>query len=33
MGKKTEAIKYYMMALEFDPSLEFARENLKKLEP
>ncbi|MGD9159269.1 MAG: YcaO-like family protein [Desulfobacteraceae bacterium] len=33
MGNKEQAVSYYRMALEFDPSLDFARENLEKLEP
>ena len=31
MGNSEKAIRYYQFALEFDPGLEFARENLKKL--
>ena len=32
MGDKNQAIAYYRFALELDPTLEFARENLMKLE-
>jgi ribosomal protein S12 methylthiotransferase accessory factor len=32
MGNREQAVSYYRMALEFDPSLDFARENLKNLE-
>ncbi len=32
LGHKEEAIKCYRMALELDPDIEFARENIKKLE-
>jgi len=32
LGNKEEAIKCYRMALELDPDIEFARENIKKLE-
>ena len=31
MGNKNKAITYYKIALEFDPTLDFARENLGKL--
>ncbi len=31
MGKKEEAIRYYEIALELDPGIEFARDNLEKL--
>jgi ribosomal protein S12 methylthiotransferase accessory factor len=31
MGKYENAVRYYKIALELDPSIEFARENLKKL--
>ncbi len=31
MGLRTKAIRYYEMALALDPSIEFAKENLKKL--
>lgn len=31
MGNTQKAIRYYAMALELDPSIEFAAENLKKL--
>jgi ribosomal protein S12 methylthiotransferase accessory factor len=32
MGDKKNAIRYYAFALELDPTIDFARENLKKLE-
>lgn len=32
MGDKDSAIRYYIMALELDPTIEFARENLEKLQ-
>jgi ribosomal protein S12 methylthiotransferase accessory factor len=32
MGKIEEAIKYYEMALAMDPAIDFARDNLKKLQ-
>jgi ribosomal protein S12 methylthiotransferase accessory factor len=32
MGDKKKAIRYYAFALELDPTIDFARENLKKLE-
>jgi ribosomal protein S12 methylthiotransferase accessory factor len=32
MGDKDQAIAYYRLALELDPTIEFARENLNKLE-
>ena len=32
MGDKEQAIAYYRFALELDPTIEFARENLEKLE-
>lgn len=32
LGHKEEAIKCYRMALELDPDIEFARENIRKLE-
>jgi len=32
MGDKKQAIAYYRVALELDPTIEFARENLRKLE-
>jgi ribosomal protein S12 methylthiotransferase accessory factor len=32
MGEKEQAIRYYRFALELDPSIDFARENLQKLE-
>jgi len=31
MGNKVEAVKYYRLALELDPGIDFARESLKKL--
>ncbi len=31
MGKKDKAIRYYKLALDLDPSIEFARTNLEKL--
>ncbi len=31
LGKKEEAIHYYRLALELDPSIEFARDNLERL--
>ncbi len=31
MGKKEDAVRYYRIALELDPSIEFARDNLEKL--
>ncbi|VEN73851.1 conserved hypothetical protein [Candidatus Desulfarcum epimagneticum] len=31
MGKKDEAVRYYALALELDPSIDFARQNLEKL--
>ena len=31
MGNKEKAIQYYLMALEMDPSIDFARDNLEKL--
>ena len=31
MGKVPDAIRYYELALEIDPSIEFARDNLRKL--
>ena len=33
MGNKEEAIRYYQFALELDPTIDFARENLQKLKP
>jgi ribosomal protein S12 methylthiotransferase accessory factor len=33
LGKTDEAIHYYELALSLDPSIEFARDNLKKLKP
>jgi ribosomal protein S12 methylthiotransferase accessory factor len=32
MGDKKNAIRYYRLALELDPGIDFARESLKKLE-
>jgi ribosomal protein S12 methylthiotransferase accessory factor len=32
MGNKEQAIRYYRFALELDPSIEFARENLERLQ-
>ncbi len=32
MGDKENAIRYYLFALELDPTIDFARENLIKLE-
>ena len=32
MGDKEKAIRYYRFALELDPTIDFARENLEKLE-
>ena len=32
MGHKREAIRLYRIALELDPSIDFARENIDKLE-
>ena len=31
LGQKEKAIRYYIMALEIDPSITFAQENLEKL--
>ncbi|MGB7921483.1 MAG: hypothetical protein WCF40_15645 [Desulfobacterales bacterium] len=31
LGQKENAVCYYLMALEIDPSITFARENLAKL--
>jgi ribosomal protein S12 methylthiotransferase accessory factor len=31
MGKKDEAVRYYRLALELDPSIDFARDNLERL--
>ncbi len=31
MGKKEDAIRYYQIALELDPTLKFARDNLRRL--
>jgi ribosomal protein S12 methylthiotransferase accessory factor len=31
MGNKTDAINYYRLALELDPSIDFARDNLERL--
>ena len=32
MGNKEEAIRYYRFALRLDPTIDFARENLERLE-
>jgi ribosomal protein S12 methylthiotransferase accessory factor len=32
IGNKQEAIRYYKVALELDPSIEFARDNLERLQ-
>jgi len=32
MGKTEKAIEYYLMALQLDPSIEFARKSLEKLQ-
>jgi hypothetical protein len=32
MGDKDNAIRYYQFALALDPSIDFARENLEKLQ-
>ena len=32
MGQTTKAVRYYRLALELDPSIEFARDNLKRLD-
>jgi ribosomal protein S12 methylthiotransferase accessory factor len=32
MGEREKAISYYRLALELDPAIEFARENLRKLQ-
>jgi len=32
MGKKELAIRYYQFALGLDPTVEFARDNLRKLQ-
>jgi ribosomal protein S12 methylthiotransferase accessory factor len=31
MGKKDQAVRYYRLALELDPSIDFARDNLERL--
>jgi hypothetical protein len=31
MGKKDAAVRYYRLALELDPSIDFARDNLARL--
>jgi ribosomal protein S12 methylthiotransferase accessory factor len=31
MGKKADAVRYYRLALELDPSIGFARDNLERL--
>jgi ribosomal protein S12 methylthiotransferase accessory factor len=33
LGKTDEAIHYYELALSLDPSIDFARDNLAKLQP
>ncbi len=33
MGKKDLAIRFYQLALELDPSIDFARDNLARLQP
>jgi hypothetical protein len=32
MGNNREAIRYYEFALELDPSIKFARDNLERLQ-
>ena len=32
MGEREKAVKYYIMALEIDPTIEFARDSLIKLQ-
>ena len=32
MGDKEKAVSYYRVALELDPTIDFARETLQKLE-
>jgi len=32
MGDKEKAVSYYRLALELDPTIDFARDNLEKLE-
>ena len=32
MGNKQQAIRNYRVALELDPTIDFARENLEKLQ-
>jgi hypothetical protein len=32
MGNQGEAVRHYELALELDPSIDFARENLRKLQ-
>jgi ribosomal protein S12 methylthiotransferase accessory factor len=32
MGNKEEAIRYYRFALRLDPTIDFARDNLRKLQ-
>jgi ribosomal protein S12 methylthiotransferase accessory factor len=32
LGEREKAIRYYRLALELDPEIEFARDNLRKLE-
>jgi ribosomal protein S12 methylthiotransferase accessory factor len=31
MGKTDDAVRYYRLALELDPSIAFARDNLRRL--
>jgi len=33
MGERGKAVQYYKLALELDATIDFARENLRKLEP
>ena len=32
LGDREEAVRYYRLALELDPTIDFAQENLEKLE-
>jgi ribosomal protein S12 methylthiotransferase accessory factor len=32
MGKRALAVRYYELALEIDPSIDFARDNLVRLQ-
>jgi len=32
MGEDEKAVKYHKFALELDPSIDFARKNIKRLE-